>query len=170
MGLVGAVFSVASVAGPLLGGVFTQKVSWRWWFVLSLSRRILSADDNCSFYINLPIGAITMLTIFLFYHTPSNANPIKANWTEIALALDIPGAVTILSSLISLALAMEWGGVTKPWASGDVVGTLVAWVALTLVFVAIEWRQRERAIIIPRIIWGRTTVVLCAFIFWLVSS
>lgn len=107
-----------------------------------------------------------MLIICLFYHTPAHVKPISATWKEILLCLDVPGTIVILSSLISLSVAMELGGVIKPWSSDEVVGTLVAWAVLTIMFVVIEWRQQERAIVIPRILKQRTTLILCAFIFW----
>jgi MFS family permease len=56
VGLMGSVFTVASIAGPLLGGVFTSNVTWRW-----------------CFYINLPIGSVTIACMLLFFRTPANA-------------------------------------------------------------------------------------------------
>jgi hypothetical protein len=62
-------------------------------------------------------------------------------------------------------LALEWGGITKPWNSADVIGTLVGWITLTITFVIIQWWQQERALVVPRIIKQRTTAVCSAFIF-----
>ncbi|OKL59456.1 hypothetical protein UA08_05288 [Talaromyces atroroseus] len=83
-GLIGAVFSIASVAGPLLGGVFTQELSWRW-----------------CFYVNLPIGGLAIILLIFFFRTPSHARPVAATWREISLQMDLIGVTLLLASLIS---------------------------------------------------------------------
>ena len=121
---------------------------------------------KCSFYINLPIGGVAMLVLLFFYHTPAHANPVQATNWELFMSLDLPGIVTILAAQLCYFLALEWGGITKPWDSADVIGTLVGWILLTIMFVLIQWRQQERALVVPRIIKQRTIAACSAFIFW----
>ncbi|MCJ1396154.1 hypothetical protein MMC18_009043 [Xylographa bjoerkii] len=148
MGLVGAVFSLASVAGPLVGGAFTQNVTWRW-----------------CFYINLPVGGATLVTLLFCFHTPPHARPVKISLKELFLTFDIPGIGILICSLVCFFLALEWGGITYAWNSSKVVGCLVGWIAIAILFVVVEWKQGERAIIVPRILKKRTIAVGSAFIF-----
>jgi len=88
---VGAVNALASVAGPLAGGAFTEHVSWRWWYYSpSLTSRLMD-----SFYINLPICAITIVTIALLLpvpHQPLASLPLRQKFDEI----DFLGAFFLL--------------------------------------------------------------------------
>lgn len=91
-GLFGAVFGLASVVGPALGGWITDNASWRW-----------------NFFINVPVGILALLVIgFLMPKiVPDNKNR----------SVDYLGAVTLTMGLISLLLALVWGGNQYPWAS-----------------------------------------------------
>jgi uncharacterized protein (DUF486 family) len=62
---------------------------------------------------------------------------------ELLLRLDFPGMALLVGSLVFFFLALEWAGVTKTWTSADVVGTLVSWAILTIVFALVEWKQGE---------------------------
>jgi EmrB/QacA subfamily drug resistance transporter len=112
MGYFGAVFGVTSVAGPLLGGLFTQHLSWRW-----------------VFYINLPIGIIALFVIAAVLHIPVNRTEHAVDYAGIAL---LGAAVT------SIILLTTWGGTTYPWASKQILGLEGASVVLVIAFCLVE--------------------------------
>jgi len=117
MGIIGSVFAVASVIGPLLGGVFTEQLSWRW-----------------VFYINLPVGAIALFVVGIALHTPKVVVPHK---------IDYLGAAVLSAAATALILVLTWGGTQYDWGSGEILGLMVATVLLTVWFIAIERRAIE---------------------------
>ena len=93
-GLFGALFGLASIVGPLLGGAFTSNVTWRW-----------------CFYINLPIGAVAMAVVALCLKVPERETT-KQLWTKKLLQLDVFGTALLVPGVVSLLLALQWGGQT----------------------------------------------------------
>jgi EmrB/QacA subfamily drug resistance transporter len=114
MGLIGAVFAVSSVAGPLLGGFLVDNLSWRW-----------------VFYVNMPIGALALLivTFRLHLHVPHTRHRI-----------DYLGAGLLASGIGALILVATWGGTQYAWGSATIVGLTVAGFALLAAFV---WQERR---------------------------
>ncbi|MDA0170054.1 MFS transporter [Solirubrobacter taibaiensis] len=117
MGLIGSVFAVASVAGPLLGGFFVEALSWRW-----------------VFYVNLPVGVIAVLIIVfrLHLHTPAQRH-----------AIDYLGATLLTAGVSAIILLTTWGGNEYPWASAQIIGLGVAGFILIGLFIAQERRAAE---------------------------
>ncbi|MBT2440332.1 MFS transporter [Streptomyces sp. ISL-36] len=116
-GLFGAVFGATSVLGPLLGGLFTEHLSWRW-----------------VFYINLPIGVVALFVIAAVLHIPVGTT---------RHTIDYLGTFLIASVATCLVLVASLGGTTWAWGSPQIIGLAVLGVVLLVWFLYVERRAAE---------------------------
>jgi EmrB/QacA subfamily drug resistance transporter len=137
-GYIQMVFVVASVAGPLLGGVFADHLSWRW-----------------VFYVNLPIGAAALALIATALHLPVRREPAR---------VDYAGGALLAGALTCILLVTTWGGREFAWGSGEIAGLAAAAVLLTGAFIARE-RSAPEPLLPLRLFRDPVFVVVSAALF-----
>src|SRR3954468_13513211 len=116
-GALGAVFGVTTVIGPLLGGLFTDHLSWRW-----------------AFYVNVPVGILVIaLATFTMPSTRSGLRPV----------IDYLGIVFVSLGAAGLTLALSWGGTEYAWSSATIIGLLLGSLLCLAIFVPVERRAAE---------------------------
>lgn len=118
MGIMGGVFAISSVAGPLLGGWFTEGPGWRW-----------------GLWINIPLGILAIVSAALFLHLPKNA----AGRPKV----DFPGMGLLAVASTGIVLIATWGGRTYDWNSAVIISLIVATVVAGVAFVLVERRAAE---------------------------
>ncbi len=118
-----AMFALASVAGPLIGGSIVDHFSWRWLF-----------------YVNLPIGAVALVSIGATLHLPVQRRQ---------RSVDYPGAALMVAGLTCLLLALVWGGSQYPWGSPTIAALLASSMVLAVAFVVRERSATEPVLPLP---------------------
>lgn len=119
-GMLGAVFAVATIIGPLLGGFIVDSTTWRW-----------------VFYVNLPVGVAAIAVTSLKF-----PNQVKSVFKRI----DFPGIAFLSASLAALLLVITWGGVTYAWNSIEIIGLSIVAAASLVIFLFIERKAEDPVI------------------------
>ena len=140
-GLFGAVFGATSVLGPLLGGLFTEHLSWRW-----------------VFYINLPVGVVALAVIATALHIPRKST---------RHVIDYLGTFLIAAVATCLVLVASLGGTTWGWGSPQIIGLAVLGAVLIVAFVVVERRAAEP--VLPLKLFRVRTFTLAAVISFIVG-
>ncbi len=144
-GALGAVFGVTTVIGPLLGGYFTDHLTWRW-----------------AFWINVPVSIVVFFVAAAAI--PSLAARVKP-------VIDYPGILFVGLGATGLTLATSWGGTTYPWSSATIIGLFGASVAALVIFVWVESRSSgpQSAPILPTRLFADPVFAVCCVLSFVVG-
>jgi EmrB/QacA subfamily drug resistance transporter len=135
-GILGGVFGLSSVIGPLLGGFLTENLSWHW-----------------TFWVNIPLGIFALVLIITKLHLPH---------THVKAKIDYLGMVVMAPAITAFILAFTWGGSEYDWNSGMILGLFALFAGLTALFILVEHKAAQP--IIPLRLFTSKAFVLASTI------
>ncbi len=125
-----------------------DKISWRW-----------------CFYINLPLGAFTLIAVGLFFENPQTRRLPNLSPKEKMNRLDLLSTAIFVPWIVSLLLALQWGGSKYGWNNARIIALLALGGILVALFVWLQWRNGDDALLPPRIIGQRSILSGMWFVF-----
>ncbi|KAJ9612548.1 hypothetical protein H2200_004145 [Cladophialophora chaetospira] len=152
---VGMLYGIGALCGPLLGGAFTDTIGWRW-----------------CFWINLPAGAVTYLTVFFCFKNGSNVKleGMGTPFIRRVLQLDMIGNVIVMGAMTMLNQALQLSQERLSWSNPPVIGLLCGFGVTSIVFVVWIHYRGDSALIPPRIIKQTIVASSCGTAFFIYGA
>jgi MFS family permease len=142
-GIIGSASGIATITGPMLGGVLTDRASWRW-----------------CFWLNLPLGAVTALFIIIFFKDPRKRPKIEPRSRRLSRIkqMDPLGIAAFVPAIISLLLTLQWGGTKYDWTNPRIIALFIIFAVFGTLWCAIQLWKQDEATVPPRLLKDRNVL------------
>lgn len=145
-GIIGAMFGLSAIIGPLLGGFLAEHSSWRW-----------------AFYLNLPLGAVSTVAMFFILKLPS----VKGSYRQKLKRVDFLGSITFVVGIICVLLSTNWGGNEYSWSSVQIIVPYCVGAMFLAIFLFIEAKIAVEPILPFRLFRNRSVCATYATSFFI---
>lgn len=145
-GIIGGVLGFGMSVGPMIGGAFTEDVTWRW-----------------AFYMNLPIGGVCYFGFFFLVRPPKIAPGKPLTLGGFFRTLDLYGLMVLTPCVACLLIALQWGGITYAWSNGRIIALLILFGILIILFIWVERWIGDDAMVPKRVVKQRSVIASVLF-------